>query len=272
MAYDLAEVLNDGNNLRILPIVGGGGRRNIRDASYVKGIDIGLAETNVLNNFRLFGQHDNEVVYIAKLFNEEVHLVARDNITSITDLKGLKVNLDTKGGSTSYSMRDLFKTLGIGVEEVSMSQTEAFEKLRSGEIAATALVAGKPVQSMSRLRHTDGLHFVAIPFARSLLDDYLPTALTHDDYPDIILVGQAVETIAVGAVLFTYNWPKTDDRYQRIERFVEAFFPKIDEFRKPPRHPKWRELDLDAMLPGWTRAEAAQNWLNNRRIPGEQLR
>jgi uncharacterized protein len=274
MAYDLAEVLNNGDNLRILPIVGVGGPRNIRDVSYGKGIDIGLTETNVLNNFRLSGKYDNEIVYISKLFNEEVHLVARANITSITDLKGLKVNLDAKGGGTNYLMHDVVKTLGIEIEEVSMSQTEAIEKVRSGEIAATALTAGKPVQSMSRLRPSDGLHFVAIPFAQSLLSNYLPTALTHDDYPDIIPAGQSVETIAVGAVLFTYNWPKTiGDRYQRIERFVEAFFPKIGEFKKPPRHPKWRELDLnlDAMLPGWTRFEAAQNWLNNN-WGGRQLR
>jgi uncharacterized protein len=31
MAYDLADVLNDGDNLRILPIAGIGGPRNIRD-------------------------------------------------------------------------------------------------------------------------------------------------------------------------------------------------------------------------------------------------
>jgi hypothetical protein len=31
MAYDLAEVLNDGENLRIVPITGIGGPSNIRD-------------------------------------------------------------------------------------------------------------------------------------------------------------------------------------------------------------------------------------------------
>jgi hypothetical protein len=116
---------------------------------------------------------------------------------------------------------------------------------------------------------------VAIPYARPFIADYLPAALTHNDYPDIIPAGQSVETIAVGAVLITHNWPKTaGDRYQRIERFVEAFFPKIDELRKPPHHPKWQELELnlDVILPGWTRFEAAQNWLNNRGVAGGQLR
>jgi hypothetical protein len=136
MAYDLADVLNDGDNLRILPIAGIGGPRNIRDVRYVRGVDIGLTQTNILNNFRRsnerLGQVDDKIVYIAKLFNEEVHLVARPDITSIAQLKGLKVNLDARGSGTSYSMRDLFNALGIDVQEVSLSQVEAIEMVKSG--------------------------------------------------------------------------------------------------------------------------------------------
>jgi hypothetical protein len=93
--------------------------------------------------------------------------------------------------------------------------------------------------------------------------DYYPSTLTHDDYPDISPTGRSVDTIAVGAVLIAYNWPKTNvDRYRRVQRFVE-FFPKITEFQKPPRHSKWREVNLAAQLPGWTRFEAAQAWLDS---------
>ncbi|MBO0751275.1 MAG: cache domain-containing protein [Bradyrhizobiaceae bacterium] len=274
MAFDLAEVLNDGDNLRILPIAGIGGPRNIRDVRYVKGIDIGLTQTNVLNSFRRsnerMGQHDDKIVYIAKLFNEEVHLVAKPDITSIEQLRGRKVNLDAKGSGTSYSMRDLFKTFGIEVEEVSMSQVEALAKVKSGEIAATALIAGKPVRSMSKLTAQDGLHFVPLPYPAQLIDDYLPATLTHDDYPDLVAPGETVDTVAVGAALIAYNWPKTAaERYGRVQRFVEAFFSKIAEFRKPPRHVKWREVNLTATLPGWTRFAAAQEWLDNQRRQDE---
>ena len=267
MAYDLADVLNDGDNLRILPIAGIGGPRNIRDVRYVRGVDIGLTQTNILNNFRRsnerLGQFDDKIVYITKLFNEEVHLVAKSDITSIAQLKGLKVNLDARGSGTSYSMRDLFNALGIEVQEVSLSQVEAIEKVKSGEIAATALIAGKPVRSMSKLGGADGLHLVAIPYPKQLQDDYLPATLTHDDYPELIAPGETVNTVAVSAVLIAYNWPKTNlDRYERVQRFVEAFFPKIAEFQKPPRHVKWREVNLTATLPGWKRFDAAQAWLD----------
>jgi uncharacterized protein len=153
--------------------------------------------------------------------------------------------------------------LGIEVEEVSLSQAEALEKVRSGEIAATALVAGKPVRSMSGLTGADRLHFVPIPYPGQLFGDYLPAALAHDDYPELIAPGETVDTVAVSAVLIAYNWPKTNvDRYRRVQRFVEAFFPKISFFQQPPRHPKWHDVNLAATLPGWTRFEAAQEWLD----------
>jgi len=276
MAYDLADVLNDDDNLRILPIAGIGGPRNIRDVRYLRGVDIGLTQTSILNSYRRsnegMGHFDNKIVYIAKLFNEEVHLVARSNITSIEQLRGRKVNLDARGSGTSYSMRDLFKMLGIDVEEVSMSQFEAFEKVKSGEIAATALIAGKPVRSMLKLTGNDGLHFVPIPYTAPLSGDYLPATLTHDDYPELVAsVENAVDTVAVGAVLIAYNWQKTNvDRYRRVQRFVDAFFPKIAEFQKPPCHPKWREVNLSATLPGWTRFGAAQEWLDSQRVDAQR--
>jgi TRAP-type uncharacterized transport system substrate-binding protein len=269
IAYDLADVLNDGDNLRILPIAGIGGPKNIRDVRYLRGIDIGLTQTNILNNFRRsnerMGQTDDKIVYIAKLFTEEVHLVARNDITSIEQLRGLKVNLDAKGSGTSYSMRDVFKALNIEIQEVSMSQAEAFEKLKSGEIAATVLIAGKPVRSMSKLNAADGLHFVSVPYPSQLIADYYPSTITRDDYPELVAAGRPVDTIAVSAVLIAYNWPKKNvDRYRRVQRFVDALFPKIAEFQKPPRHSKWREVNLAAQLPGWTRFEAAQAWLDAR--------
>ena len=52
-----------------------------------------------------------------------------------------------------------------------------------------------------------------------------------------------------------------------MQRFVDAFFPKIAEFQKPPRHVKWHEVNLAATLPGWKRFEAAQAWLDHHGSP-----
>lgn len=148
-----------------------------------------------------------------------------------------------------------------------MSQVEAIEKVKSGEIAATALIAGKPVGLMSRLSRDDGLHLVPLPYPALLLGDYMPAGFSHEDYPGLVAPGQTVDTVAVGTVMIAYNWPRTSaDRYRRVERFVAAFFAKIAEFQKPPRHVKWREVNIAATLPNWTRLPAAQEWLDNHHL------
>jgi uncharacterized protein len=276
VATDLASVLNDADNLRILPVVGIGGSQNIRDVRVLKGIDIGVTQVNILNDFRRSMEDesifDDKIVYICKLYTEEAHLITRSNITSIEQLRGQKVNLDELGSGTNYSMRGVFQSLNIKIDEVSMTQVEAFEKLKSGEIAATVLISGKPARSMTQLKSAEGLHFLSIPYASSLLaTNYLPTALTHEDYPDMIPRGQSVDTIAVTAVLIAYNWPKNTDRYRRIQKFVDAFLPRISEFQKPPRHVKWREVNLAAVLPGWKRFEPAEAWIRDSRPTPSQV-
>src|SRR5262249_47321547 len=73
---------------------------------------------------------------------------------------------------------------------------------------------------------SDGYRILPVPFIKTLQADYLPSALTHEDYPNLIAPGQTVDTIASGTVLFAYNWPKNTDRYRRIDKFVKAFFGK----------------------------------------------
>jgi hypothetical protein len=63
-------------------------------------------------------------------------------------------------------------------------------------------------------------------------------------------------------VLAAFNWPKGSDRYQRVQRFVQALFANWDKFRQPPRHPKWRDVNLAATVPGWTRLGAASELLD----------
>src|SRR5262249_9536088 len=73
--------------------------------------------------------------------------------------------------------------------------------------------------------------------------------------------GQTIETIAVPAVLAVFNWPRGSDRYRRIGRFAERLFANWDQFLVAPRHPKWRDVNLGATVPGWTRHAIAEQML-----------
>src|SRR5262249_38887585 len=70
IAYDLSAVLDNGDEFRVLPVVGKGGGQNIKDVRYLKGIDLGITQSNLLNTYRRTqeaGYIDDKIVYIAKL-------------------------------------------------------------------------------------------------------------------------------------------------------------------------------------------------------------
>src|SRR5262245_28632560 len=75
IASDLSAILDDGDDFRVLPVVGRG--QSVRDVRFLKGIDLGITQSVLLNTFRRtneFGPLDGRIVYIAKLYNEEMHL------------------------------------------------------------------------------------------------------------------------------------------------------------------------------------------------------
>jgi TRAP transporter TAXI family solute receptor len=265
IASDLAAVLDQGDRLRVLPMLGKGSVQNITDLLYLRGIDVAIVQSDVLRFVRDQGIEANiegRIRYVTKLYNEEVHVLARGGIASLADLAGKPVNFDVKGSGTAMTATTLFGLLGIAVAPTHFDQALALEKLRTGEIQAMLFVAGKPTELFRAIDPAPGLRFLPIPANPTLLETYLPSTLEHRDYPRLISEGSPpLETIAVGAVMAAYNWDTNTDRYRRVARFVEAFFGRYDAFLKPPRHPKWQEVNLAATLPGWSRIQVAEDWL-----------
>jgi hypothetical protein len=112
-------------------------------------------------------------------------------------------------------------------------------------------------------------HLLGVPPVPQLLETYRPARLTHDDYPGLIPPDRAVETIAVRSVMAVFNWPANSNRYARVARFVDGFFSGFGELQAAAyRHPKWREVDIRADVPGWTRFRPAQDWLRRHPATG----
>lgn len=265
IAADLASVL-DTDNLRILAIIGKGSVQNISDILNLKGIDIAIVQSDVLAYIKRHGPYkdiQDNIRYITKLYNEELHLLANSEIKNLSDLAGRKVNFDTKGSGTFITASLVFDSLNISVEPTYYDQSTALEKLKGHEIDALVYVAGKPAQLFDKLTPSDSLHFISIDHTPVLLETYLPTELSSQDYPNLIDPKQVVKTVAVGAVLAVYNWESPGDRYKKVANFVNNFFSHFNEFQQSIRHPKWREVSLSAVVPGWTRFKPAQDWLEH---------
>lgn len=263
-ADELAQVLDDGDNLRVLPMVTYGAASNLDDLLYLRGVDVAVTQSDVFEYFRTQRKTPNlasRVHYIIRLPVSEMHVLARNEIKSIEDLRGKKVNFGPAGSASSLTGSIVFQRLGVEVEQVLYDNPTALQKLKSGELAALVRVIGKPVDFFNKIPANSGLHFVQIPFSKAFADYYTVGEFTHKEYPGLVEEGARVDTLAVPAVLAVFNWPKNTDRYRRVERFVQALFAKWDKFQQPPRHPKWRDVNLAATVPGWTRWSVADDML-----------
>jgi hypothetical protein len=205
---------------------------------------------------------ENYFSYITKLYNEEFHILAGPDVKSIADLAHRRVDVGLRDSGTDVTSKAVFDLLKIPVDAVYDRPEAAIEKLRHGDVAAVALVAGKPATLFQNLRPDDHLHFVAIPIASDVVNVYIPTRLTADDYPGLIAKDQPVDTVAVGSILAVAKLTPGSERYRNVSDFVDVFFTQLSTLLEPGHHPKWKETNLTAELPGWTRFPPARLWLD----------
>src|SRR5262245_65734543 len=107
-----------------------------------------------------------------KISNDEVHLVTRSDITSLEQLRGRKVNFNSKGSGSQMTARDIFTGLNIDDEEVNLGPADAFAKLAKREIAAALLTSGKPATAVAKLKSSDGHRLIPVPCANALHAGY----------------------------------------------------------------------------------------------------
>src|SRR5579859_401515 len=265
---DLASVLDDGNKLRVLPIVGRGSVQSVADILFLQGVDLGIVRADTLDYLERKGfakDIKKQFTYVTKLYNEEVHVIASKSVHNLKDLEGKTVSVDLPNGGTFVTALTVFERLGMKPNVVYIEQRIALEKMKAGEIDAVIVAGGKPYKSVSNFKD-DRFHLVTVDYSKPLQGDYLPATLTAKDYPNLISEGEKVDTIAVPAVLAAYNWAPNTDRYRKLALFVDAFFTKFPTFQHPPFHPKWREVSLSAPLSGSKRLPAAQQWLDQHGI------
>jgi len=262
---DLASILDDGGNLRVLPIVGRGSVQSVADILFLKGVDLGIVRADTLDYLEKKGFANNikkRFTYVTKLYNEEMQVVAPKTINSLNDLEGKTVSVDLPNGGTFVTALTVFERLGIKAKFVYIEQRIAMEKLKNGDLDAVIVVGGKPYLSVANFSNDGRFHLATVDYPKSLQGDYLPTTLTSKDYPNLIAEGETVDTIAVPAVLAAFNWEPKTDRGRKLALFIDAFFKKFGDLQNPPFHPKWKEVSLSAPLSGWNRLPLAQQWLD----------
>lgn len=266
-AADLGRALDDGDNMRVLPIVSYGAVGNVSDLIYLKGVDFSITYADVLDHFKnvlKIPGIEKRVNYVMPMFQGELHIYVRPEINSLQDLVGKKVNFNTVGSAANYTGGIVFDRLGLQVERLFVNNAIALEQMKKGEVAAIIHVVGKPNSLFTAIKPEPGYKFLPLEFSEKFEDYYVPAELTSADYPNLIPKGESVQTISVTALLAVFNWNANtnNDRYRRSVRFIEYLFERFDKLRQPPYQPKWKEMNIAGTIPGWTRYPPAQELID----------
>jgi TRAP-type uncharacterized transport system substrate-binding protein len=263
LATEISRVVNDGANLHVLPIVTRGPTENVNDLLYLKGVDMAIIASDSLEEYKQqLPDIQRRITYILNLFPSELHIFVRPEIRSLADLKGKKVNFNTRGTAAAFTGPMIFSRLGVPIEETFIPHPLALEQMRRGEMAGVVFITSKPIDAFLKGKWDEGFKFLPVEYGPKFEDYYLPSSLDSKDYPNLIRAGQEIETLAAPTILTAYNWPTTSDRYRRVARFTEYLFSRIDRLHAQGFDSKWKDVNLNAKVPGLERFRAAQEWLN----------
>jgi TRAP-type uncharacterized transport system substrate-binding protein len=268
LAAEIARVVDDEDNLHVLPVVTRGATENVNSLLYLRGIDAAIINSDALEEYKSqVPDIQRRIAYVLNLFPSELHIFVRPEIQSLNDLVGKKVNFNTQGTAAAYSGPLIFSRLGLEVEKTFIPHQVALEQMRKGEMAAVVFITSKPVDAFVRGRWEPGFKFLPVPYESKFEDYYLPAGLDATDYPNLIKQGERVTTIAVPTALVAFNWPVKSNRFERVARFVDYLFSRIEKLQGPGFDAKWKSINLGATVPGLARFPAAQAWLDRQPHP-----
>jgi TRAP-type uncharacterized transport system substrate-binding protein len=146
---DIMSAVDDGNNMRVLPIVGRGMKQNILDLLYLKGVDITVTPADAFAELKKESgtrNIDKRVHYISQLYVAAVHLIVRPEIKTLKDLEGKKVSFQGKGTSTVATGNTVFGRLGVQAEVTHDDVGTSMEKMKHGELAGVSVLYQKVIR------------------------------------------------------------------------------------------------------------------------------
>ncbi|HEU5048307.1 MAG TPA: TAXI family TRAP transporter solute-binding subunit [Rickettsiales bacterium] len=211
---------------------------------------------------------------VLPLYNEEVHILANNDIKSIEELNNKRVVVGSEDSGSLITAVNIFSILGITPAKMyQVDPPHGVIAVLNGEVDAMVFVGGKPVKMFKNMEELESIqganagklshvHFLPIT-DRRLLKEYNSATITHDDYS---YVTQDVPTVSVKALLVTYDYTMKKGDYYRehcrnMGKLVKAIYDNMGDL-KSTGHPKWQQVDLDADVGSWKRDECSKGILS----------
>ena len=266
-AADLGKALDDGDNLRVLPIISYGAVGNVTDLIYLKGVDFSITYADVLDHFKNVEKIpgiERRVNYVIPMFQGEVHILARPEIKTIEDLAGKKVNFNTVGSAANYTGGIVFDRLGIKVGAAFPEQRDCARGNAQGRDRWHRPRRRQAQRSVHQVQARAGLSFPAAGVHGEVRGLLCPRRahIRGLPEPDPARPDHRDDFGPGPARRLQLEQGHTPERYRRCVRFVEYLFDRFDKLRAPPYQPGWKQINLAGTVPGWTRFPPAQEQLD----------
>lgn len=246
-----------------------GSLANIRRLVSKENAALGIVQSDVLgfltrSKDKNMQRVANRLRMVFPFYNEEIHLYARKDIQTFSDLQGKRIVVGTKGSGNWLTSTNLLHLMGIEAgEQLNIDPAAGATAVLTGKADAMFYVAGKPVKLFSNIeqlkdnpKYTElvkQVHMVPLNDEK-MLSEYVNAELTPNDYR---WMDETVPTIAVKAVLvsfdFSYkNTPYYKTRCGELKTLGNAIRSSIDKLQSTG-HPKWNEVNLDEEIGLWKR-------------------
>jgi len=188
---------------------------------------------------------------VFSIYPETVMLVTRADtgITSVTDLRGKRVNIGNPGSGYRENAEDTLRIYGIDRKDISereLEPREAAQALSRGKVDAFFYTVGNPWDGGVQLAKDTKIRMIPIdaPGIKKFVADnpyYVVAAIPGGIYTG---VDKDVPTFAVKATLVTSDREPDEVVYN----VVKTIFENLDRFRT--MHPAFRSLQPQEMLKG----------------------
>ncbi len=262
----------------ILPVISTGGLEQVYYAVHLDSVSGGLMSGVVLDVVRHDGwlpDLTERLTYVTQLYQEEVHIIAKSSVNSISDLNGRTVNTGPLNSGTDIIARRLFELLDINPVYDSRPTAVGLQGVGQGDPEAVVFVAGKPVIAVQNLKGADELRLLSLPWnigmARRLSDsDFRPTFFQYNDYPNLIAPDSKVPTLGSAVYLMTKSGPTNPARQRLVSNFTTALLQNLSVLQRESSITKWRDADLIARLPQFRRAPEVAAWFANPTAKGPE--
>lgn len=227
------------------------------------GVQLGIVQSDVLA-FVAKVQTNPALKRIAQktkmvfpLYNEEIHLVGKNDINDFNDLDGKRLAIDKEGSGTYFTTKLLFEISRVKPAELlPLGTEEALERVKAGTLEAMFYVAGYPVKLFKEKIHA-GDKIKLIPITNKNVLQFYPQA--------VIPAGtyewqkEDVPTAAVKAVLITYDY--RFGQCGEVGQVAKILYENIEWLRRHG-HPKWKNVDLSEHIKGWEQYECVRRELS----------